>query len=603
MAKRKKTGTADTSTDPVTTYARAVNSGKIVAGPHVRNACARHLRDLKDGPKRGLFWDVDKANRAIGYFRDVLFVDIVAGDTTEGEMKPFELIDWQAFIVGSLFGWMGPDGFRRFRMAFVETGKGSGKSPLAAGIGNYMLTADGEFRAEVYAAAQKKDQAKVLFRDAVAMVEKSPALSERLHMSGGVEKTNIAYLEKGSFFRPISTEERGKGQSGPRPHCGLLDEIHEHSTNAMVEFMRAGTKGRNQALIFMITNSGSDRTSVCYDYHEYGAKVCEGSIEDDSMFAYICALDEGDDPFKDESCWAKANPSLGVTITEKYLREQVVQARGMPSKQNLVLRLNFCVWTDAVSVWINKESWDACQTDEPDLSELLGLPCWCGLDLSFTTDLSALATVFKRGEGFEAFVDFWKPEAGLKEAAEQDRVPYHTWVSDGFLRVTPGRVIKLPAIADRIVEIASLYDLQWLAYDKYRHKELDSDLVDLGIEVPMVEHPQGFRRAGVLRDADGNPVLGDDGKPKDNPLWMPDSVQEIENAVIEEQISIHRNPVLTWNAASAVIRQDPAGTDNRVLDKRKSTGRIDGVVALAMAIGAAKRMPGHTVPAPFVMWS
>lgn len=589
MAKSKKTGKTDTSTDPVTAYAEAVDSGKIVAGPHVRNACARHLKDLEEGPKRGLFWDVEKANRAIGFFRDVLFVDIVAGDATEGEMKPFELINWQAFIVGSLFGWMGSDGFRRFRMAFIETGKGSGKSPLAAGVGNYMLTADGEFRAEIYAAAQKKDQAKVLFRDAVAMVDKSPALSERLHMSGGVEKTNIAYLEKGSFFRPISTEERGKGQSGPRPHCGLLDEIHEHSTNAMVEFMRAGTKGRNQALIFMITNSGSDRTSVCYDYHEYGAKVCAGQIEDDSMFAYICGLDEGDDPFNDESCWPKANPSLGITISEKYLREQVVQARGMPSKQNLVLRLNFCVWTDAESTWIGKEQWDACEV-EPDPERLVGRRAFGGLDLSGKKDLTALALVFEPDDDgvLDAFVDLWTPGDTVNERVDQDRVPYDVWVREGYLHAPPGKTIDYTFVARRIGELGGAHDIVEIGYDRHRIEYLVEDLDAEGVDcwdgskeengtgIKLTPHGQGFIDMGI-------------------------AVEAAEEAILNGKLRVWVNPVLRWNVASTVLDEDAAG--NRKPNKRKATGRIDGLVALIMAIRLATENAESGDGVPFVMWS
>jgi phage terminase large subunit-like protein len=177
-----------------------VASGKKIAGPHVRDACARHLQDLKTGGERGLTFDRAAADRAIDFFRVVLRLN---GGEFEG--APFELLDWQKFIVGSLFGWKGADGWRRFRVAYVETAKGSGKSPLAAGIGMYGLVADGEARAEIYAAATKKDQAMVLFRDAVAMWQQSPALHARLTTSGTGENVwNLAYLEKGSFFRPIS---------------------------------------------------------------------------------------------------------------------------------------------------------------------------------------------------------------------------------------------------------------------------------------------------------------------------------------------------------------------------------------------------------------
>jgi phage terminase large subunit-like protein len=278
---RKKSPTPRTSisTDP-TAYAKAVRSGKIVAGPHVRAACARHLRDLEEGPARGLAFDRQAVKRAIGFFADVLRLN---GGRFEG--KQFEVQPWQAFVLGSLFGWKRSDGTRRFRHAYIETAKGSGKSPLAAGIGLYMLTSDGEARAEVYAAAVKQEQAKVLFRDAIAMVRMSPRLSSMLMLSGGLDPDNISQPEHGRFFRPISSERQGRGQSGPRPHCALLDEIHEHPTNAMVEFLASGVKHRRSPLIFMITNSGSDRQTVCWEYHQYGVQVCEGTKENDAFFA------------------------------------------------------------------------------------------------------------------------------------------------------------------------------------------------------------------------------------------------------------------------------------------------------------------------------
>lgn len=557
----KRTRRRSSSDHQVTAYARSVVEGKILAGPHVIGTCKRHLSDLE---RDDVYFDEAAADRAIEFFRVVLRLN---GGEFEGQ--PFELLDWQKFIVGSLMGWKSPDGYRRFRMAFIETAKGSGKSPLAAGLGLYMLTADDEPRAEVYAAASKHDQAKVLFRDAVAMVQQSPDLNERLLMSGGVDKHNIAYMAKGSFFRPISSEREGKGQSGPRPHCVLLDEIHEHPTNAMVEFMRAGTKGRRQALIFMITNSGSDRESVCYDYHQYAIKVASQQVEDDSFFSYVCALSDGDDPFQDEACWGKANPSLGITFDRKYLREQVQHAKGMPSKQNLVLRLNFCVWTDAESAWMGADQWMACE-EKLDLSDYSGMECYGGLDMSYTTDLSAFAVVFPTGpDSFDAFVEFWKPKEGLQEAVIKDGARYDLWVERGEIFLTEGKVIKLGPIGRRMAEIADLCDLRSIAYDRYRHRELEDDLLDLGIELPLVEHPQGFRRTN------------------DNPLWMPKSFQDLENAILEGRLRVNRNECLRWNVASAVVRHDPAGTDNRVFDKRKSLSRIDGVVALAMAIGNA----------------
>lgn len=551
--------------DPVTDYARKVTAGELVAGPFVRDACARHLRDMEDAHERGYRFDLDKVNRVISFFSNVL--RLVGG---EHEGKPFELVDWQQFVVGSLFGWVNEEGYRRFRVAFIEAGKGSGKSPLSAGIGLYMLVADGEPRAEIYAAAAKKDQSQILFRDAVAMVKQSPALKQRLSFSGGPGREwNVAYLSTGSFFRAISSDS---SQSGPRPHCALIDEIHEHKDSNVVEMMRAGTKGRRQALIFMITNSGVDRTSVCYQYHEYASKVAAGELIDDSFFCYVCSLDEGDDPFANEDCWIKANPTLGQTIQPSYLREQVIEATGMPSKESLVRRLNFSQWVDAYSPWVSGDLWRACESDF-DIRELEGMTCYGGLDLSGARDLSSLVLAFPRDGGrVDCLSWFWTPGDTLHERSRTDRVPYDVWRDGGHLTATPGKVVDYGYIARTIGEIAALYDLRQIAFDPYRIGYLENELVDQGVEAELVAHGQGYYRSS------------------ESGLWMPHSVDVLEKAVLTGTLRVKTNPVLTWCSASAVIESDAKG--NRIFSKRRSSGRIDGVVALCMSMGAAAENDG-----------
>lgn len=442
-------------------------------------------------------------------------------------------------------------------------------SPLAAGIGHYMLTATKKLRAEVYSAATDKDQAAILFRDAVEMWRRSPHLHNRLHPSGQNPVWQLTHINSASFFKPISSEKKGK--SGIRPYCALIDEVHEHSDNSVIEMLRAGTKGNQQALIFEITNSGSDRTSVCWNEHEYSVKVATGEAQNDAWFSYVCALDEDkDDPFEDESCWIKTNPLLGVSIYPDFIREQVNEAKGMPSKEALVRRLHFCQWTEGDEGWISRDIWEKCEA-ELKLEDYAGEPCYGGLDLAYTRDLSAFALVFPADETLDAFVWFWKPKDGLQKAVKEDRVPYDLWVKNGHLYTTDGNVIKLGPIGQKMADINDNHMLQVVAYDNYRHRELADDLLDMGIELPMTEHPQGFRRT------------------PDNPLWMPNSVQQLENAIAEGKLRVQINPVLRWNVGSVIVRPDPAGTDNKIFDKRKSRARIDGIVALAMAVGAAKQ--------------
>lgn len=589
-------------TDRTTAYAEGVVAGRIVAGPHVRDACARHLRDLEEGPARGLRWDPAAAHHVMSYFRAALYLN---GGEHEG--KPFELHESQAFIVGSLFGWKRADGTRRFRLAFVETGKGSGKSPLAAGIGHFMTGADGEARAETYAAATDKDQASILFRDAVSMARQSPALAKRVTFSGGAGREyNIAYLQSGSFFRPLSSESSGKGKSGFRPHCVLLDEIHEHPTNAMVEFLRAGTKGRRQPLIFMITNSGVDRTSVCFEYHTYAIRVAKGEIEDDSFFGYVCALDEGEDPFEDDAdpalgfprCWLKVNPLLGVTFGPVYLEEQVRQARGMPSKESLVRRLNFCQWTDAENPWIDSDRWRACEVEPEHFDILYAAAPGCvslGLDLSAKRDLCAAAKVVRDGDQLTAEVKVWTPADTLVERARQDRVPYGLWVEQGHLRAVPGRTLDYGFVVKDLADW--LGDEVALAFDPWRIEDFQRELDNAGIaswiakwdekHERWVDEVTGVRGAGIMLVRHGQ-ALG--GGASNASLWMPRSITETEDCVLQGRLKVKKNPALTFASASAVVEMDAAG--NKKYTKRKSTGRIDPLVALAMAVGmSAEREP------------
>lgn len=534
-------------------YAWDVVTGRTVAGPLVRLACERHLKDLT---RDGIRFDKARADRAIGFFRDVLRLN---GGEFEG--KPFELQAFQAFIVGSLFGWMADDGTRRFRVAYVEIGKGNGKSPLAAGVGHYMLEADREPRAEVYAAATKKDQAMILFRDAVAMVDQSPALRKRLTKSGGgLNVWQLTNINTGSFFKPISSDD---SQSGPRPHCGLIDELHEHKTSLVVDMMRAGTKGRRQALIFEITNSGYDRHSVCRQHHEYSEKVVAGIIEDDSWFAYVCGLDDGDQ-WTDESVWPKANPNLGVSVTLKYLREQVREAQGMPAKQNVVRRLNFCEWTEQDERWLDMPVWDQ-GNEAVEVSALRGRMCYGGLDLGRVNDLSSLVLVFPPvvpTSHWQVLVRYWCPKDDIERRSRKDRVPYDVWERDGLIITTPGNATDFAFIESEIVELAGVYDIREIAYDRVFAHEVVQNLMGEGLT--MVPFGQGFLSMGA-------------------------PTSELERLLIAGDLQHGGHPILRWNASNVTVAQDPAG--NKKPDKARSTERIDGIVALIMALGRAMVQP------------
>lgn len=603
--------------DQATAYARSVVAGEIVAGPYVRAACRRHLADIEHGAARGLRWDVAASEKVIRFFASVLTVEIETANAAGkniSRVKPFILRPWQCFVVGSLFGWFqlvaeeDDEGeltghmveVRRFRRAYVEIGKGNGKSPMAAGIGHYIHSASKKERAEVYSAATDQDQAAILFRDAVAMYQRSPALNRKLLASGQNPIWQLTFKAPNGdcIFKPISSAKKGK--SGIRPDCALIDEVHEHPDNSVIEMLRAGTKGKQDALIFEITNSGFDKKSVCGSEHDYSVKVVQGEIESaaaDSWFAYVCALDEGDEPFDDESCWPKANPNLGVSIRLQYIREQVQEARGMPSKEGLVRRLNFCQWTQSESSAIPKKIWLACQAvgdkafDPDELTER-GVPCFGGLDLSRVRDLTAFTLSWmlenkKDQWRFASKTWFWTPRDTLRERSKVDMAPYELWVQQGFMEAVPGPRIKYSWLADAIPTLCAKYQPQIIGCDQYGLEQLLDAMAEKGTELPgAVVHPQGFNRRKIGERDD---LKADDTGAEELVLWMPDSINKLEAALLEERVVIDVNPVMTSCAAGVIYEENRTG--HRMFNKARATGRIDGMVSLAMSIGVATVQP------------
>lgn len=504
-------------------------------------------------------WDPAAADRAIRFFPSILRL-------AEGEFagRPFELDGWQQFVVGSLFGWKGPDGFRRFRMAYIETAKGSGKSPLGAGVGLYMLTADHEARAECYAAATTKEQANILFQDAVAMRDASPELVKRVMKSGKNKAFNLAHLASGSFFRPMSSDVRSK--DGPRVHFAVVDELMEQPNGLIVDKMRAGTKARRQALILELTNSGYDRQSVCWQHHEYSEKILTKVLHNDAWFAFVCNLDDGD-KWTDERVWPKVNPSLGVTITLKYLREQVQEALGMPSKENIVKRLNFCIWTEQGRRWLPLALWDACRGKHSaqELRALVaGERCFGGIDLSLTTDLSAFVLVFPptdRHEEWIALAWFWCPEDDIATRSKRDHVDYDVWEREGFLFKTPGNIVDHDFIEEQIRQLRSEFDIAEVGYDPALATQLVTHLKAEGLLLTTVAQ---------------------------KPMIMSPAVQTIEKLLLGKQLQHGGHKLLRWCFSNVAVRMDSNG--NVKFDKEKSYERIDGMSAFATAM--VRAIPG-----------
>lgn len=552
---RRRGGTSAPSsvlTHRVDAYADDVAEGRIVAGPLVRLACERHRRDRMRQAWVYRF-DESRADNAIDFFEKVLRLPDMLDE--DGDPAPFLLQPFQAFIVGSLFGWVDEYGYRRFREAYIEIGKGNGKTPLCAGIGLYGLVMDGERAAEIYAAAADQDQAQILFRDAVRIVEASPDLMDIVSMSGGEHIWKIDHKPSLSFFKTFSRESGAK--SGTRPHIGLLDELHEHGSPQISVKVRAGAKRRKQPLFVEITNSGYDRSTICWEHHEHSRRVMEQSVVDDQWFAYVCGIDEGDDPLTDEGCWVKANPNLGISITDEYLRRQVSNARNMAHETNSVLRLNFCVWTQAHIRAIRMDMWDACQ---PPLSEaqLLGLPCFGGLDLGQSDDFSAWVRIWIMPNGEVAVIPrFWIPRAALEKYPNR---PYDAWERQAALVVTDGDTTDYDLVERTVQEDCRRCGVRQVSYDKRFAEQMAQHL--MSADVVMVDQSQGFDlNEGIIRKLE---------------------------LITNRKLRHDRNPVMTWMASNYVTK---IGDGKQRPDKMKAADKIDGQVALDMALERWVRQP------------
>lgn len=602
--------------DPVTRYAADVVAGTIVAGRLVRLACQRHLNDLKGAAAKGLVWRVDEALRVIAFFPKILKlperVDAGEAQVDEedqfAEPQPFVLSPFQQFIAGSLFGWYKANGRRRFRIAYIETGKGSGKTPFGVGLMIYRCVADGERGAQVFFAATKLDQAKIPFADLEKMVASSPSLLKKFDPT----VNNMAMPTTGSFIRAISAEKRGL--DGKRVSAALLEELHEHPTGIVVQKVRAGIKGRPNALIVEITNSGFDRNSICWAHHELSREILEGTKQDESWFAYVAQLDaceacrlagkqqpsdacpHCDDWRLEGPHWQKPNPNLGISVSWQYLRDEVRVAIASPTEQNMVKRLNFGIWTDQITVWIPVDRWTLCRSEavaslvdfRARLQAFRGRECYLGGDLSEKIDLASVQLVFPRPivreavpvdddgpEGITRAVDvlsfFWMPDETLQQRAKEDNIRYPEWRDGGFLFSTPGALIDHDAIASFIIdEVATCVHVRGIGIDQAGATAFITRLRRHFGEELVTEVPQGFR------------MLSGPSK-------------TLEALVFSGNLSHDGNPVMTMCIGNMGKEENHWREIRPVkLQQRK---RIDGGVALIDGICTMERTVSEPVPA------
>jgi phage terminase large subunit-like protein len=470
--------------------------------------------------------------------------------------QPLKLMAWQRDLIYRVYGWKAPNGARRFRSVYLEICKKNGKSTIASGLALYHLLADGEDGAEVYTAACSREQASVVFDEARKMAEASPDLKRRLQILK--HRKTIHHPETNSTLRALSAE--APTNDGLNASAVIFDELHQQPDDELWSVLKWAGSARRQPLRIVITTAGESEQGKWFEEREYSEKINRGEVIDLDHIGVVYRVDPADDLDK-PATWRKGNPSLGHALDAETFAKDWEEAKRKPSEMAKFKRLRFGIVTLGETRFIDKSAWDACPPPRP-LAELYGAPCYGGLDLGQTRDLSSLTLVFPDDEGYlDVHVWAWCPADTLDDRARRESRFYPEWVRRGFIQTTPGNVTDYGAIRHALTDaddgLANQYDLRRLCVDQW----------------------SAFQLAGELKEQDGLPV--EFLRQGFASLTAP--TKELERLYIAGRLR-HDNPVLDWNVENAVARMDPAG--NVKLDKEKSTARIDLLASTVNALGA-----------------
>ena len=547
-------------------YAEQVVAGEILACRWVQRACQRQLNDLarfKTKSSKYLFNPklTDKFGRDF-YPADNLCGFIERLPHVKGPLagESIQLQPWQAFILTTVFGWVKPDGKRRFRRSYIEVPRGNAKSTLSSALALYMLTADREGGAEVYSLATTRDQARIVFGDAQTMARRSPGFRRRFSVEVGAH--NMHVLASGSKFEALSAE--GSTLDGLNIHFGCVDELHAHKTRTVYDVVETGTGKRDNSLLWVITTAGSNRAGICYEVRTFVTKLLDGVFEDDTQFGIIYGLDDGDD-WTSENALIKANPNWGISVRPEILGPLQAKAMQLPSAVNNFKTKHLNEWVNADTAWMDMRAWDACADTSLDIDNFIGQPCWIGLDLASKTDIAALILIFAHPEISDAYLTFGKyylPEDTVHSAGNSQ---YSGWMRIERLTVTPGNVIDFSWIEADLLDMASRFAVQAVAFDPFQATQLSTRM--LGEGLPMIEV-----RPTVLNFSEPMKIL--------------------EALVLQKKLAHDGDPVLTWMASNVVAHLDVK--DNIYPRKERPENKIDGIVALIMALSRAIK-PGDAV--------
>lgn len=537
----------------LTDYSQDVIGGHVIACKKHIWACMRFLRDIErentaDFP---YVFDEDKAMRFFEWMH--LFRH------TKGVLKGQNIVphDIQYFIFGNIYGWVHKDtGYRRFKYGYWQVGRKNAKSQSLAAVASYEAAAMGEDMAEVYCTATKKEQAKIVWNETDVMIERCPELQGKFKTSYGT----ITHLKSRSIIKPLSKEDGKKGD-GYSPQCGIVDEYHAHETTEMYDVIDSGMIARVQPLMMIITTAGKNLNSPCYRIeYEMVSRLLDphDPIENDDYFAMVNELDKDEDgnlidDITDESVWEKPNPiACSYPEGKANVRKRLKNAQNAPEKMDDFLTKNMNVWVNGgEKKYMRMDAWAACGTDNPP--DIRGLECYAGVDMSMKTDLSSVVLEFPLPDGrfFLKHCSFI-PADTLERKKKTDKVPYDLYIKKDWLVVIPGPVVDQAWIEEWIVNKSEEWGfiVKEVCYDPYQATQFAIKMSDRGYQI--VEIRQGIQT-------------------------LSEPIKNFRELVLQKKIVHEKDQLLTWAIGNAVLKVDQK--ENVLLDKEKSTNRIDPVAA------------------------
>ncbi|WP_336844615.1 terminase large subunit [Providencia rettgeri] len=520
-------------------YASDIKTGKIPACQRLKQAVERYYNDLNNPLYT---FDNEIVERFIGFSRVCPHV--------KGHLrgKPIELEPWQQFAFANLLGFkVAATGRRKYRSAYIQVPRKNAKSTVAAILANWFLVMENG-QQDIYTAAVSRDQARIVFDDARQMCVLSKPLKKRV----AIQQHKVVNPKRNSILKPLAA--KAATIEGTNPSLSIVDEYHLHPDNAVYSALELGMGARPEGILFAITTAGSNVISACKQHYDYCCQILTGEEQNESLFALIYELDD-EKEIDDERLWIKANPNLNVSVDGDGLYDTIQKARGIPSQWTEMLTKRFNIWCQGETPWMGEGAWLACKMDYAE-TDLKGLECYAGMDLSSTGDITSVCYTFPVDNELLLLTRHYIPEAQLQNPANKNRAIYRQWVKSGWLRTTPGDCIDYDRIRDDVLRDSQVFDIKLTGFDTWNATHLRTQLQGAGLDVEPF--PQTYMKF--------SPVA-----------------KSAEVFVNRKIIRHNGDPVLAWAMANVVMETD--ANANIKPNKKKSANKIDPAIAFLMSFG------------------